>query len=499
MERIAVVSTELPVPSCQSRQSNGYRVPGTGNSRYHSFVHELAERVLQTIRKKQLLKPGDRVAVAVSGGADSVALLLLLLELRSELGIVLSVAHVNHKLRGEESDEDEEFVTELSRHHSLDLHARKAPLESNRSAGIEGTAREFRYNFFRELLSAGKVSTIATAHTLDDQAETVLLRVLRGTGVRGLAGIYPRLRLDVKDRAVREVVRPLLGFHRHELAAFLGERGQGWREDLSNRDLAFLRNRVRHKVLPLLKESFGPGAVDNLADLAEIARAEEEHWEDHAEVRAEVGPLRLVPFLQLPIATQRRLIRNWLEKNAEELSVTFRLIEEIRELAQGPVGKQVESAGGYTVRRMKLGLGVERGDERGPADYEYPLRIPGRVEIAELGICIEAVMADTVARQDAWQEQWLDPARLPKHLLIRNWRPGDRFWPAHTKEERKVKELLSDRHLTGVVKKSWPVVVAEGIGLVWVRGFPIPSEFRPRADAGQVLWIRDTELNPEPR
>jgi len=495
-QRIAVVRT-----SCQWFAA-GRRRPDTESwqLRYHSLVHELAKRVLQTIRKKELIRAGDRVAVAVSGGVDSVALLLLLVELRSELGIVLSVAHVNHKLRGQESDEDEQFVTELARHHNLDLYAREAPLESSGGAGVEATAREFRYDFFHQLLREGKVSTIVTAHTLDDQAETVLLRILRGTGVRGLAGIYPRLRLDSEERAQGEVLRPLLEFHRQELEAFLRERGQSWREDSSNRDLAFLRNRVRHQVLPLLTESFGAGAVDNLADLAEIARAEEEHWESsHAEICAEAGPLRLAPFLQLPTAAQRRLVRNWLAQNAGELSITFRLIEEIRELALAPLGRQLELAGGSTVRRVKLGLILERGDLRGAANYEYHLSVPGQVEIAEVGIRIEAVRSDTVTLPDASREQWLDPARLPMNLLIRNWRPGDRFWPAHTREERKVKELLSDRHLSGVDKKRWPVAVAEGIGLVWVRGFPVPSEFRPRADAGQVLWIRDTELNPEPR
>ena len=182
--------------------------------RYHFFVHELADRLLQTIRKQKSIRAGDRVAVAVSGGADSVALLCLLLELRAELGIVLSVAHVNHKLRGEESDEDERFVAKLARQHGLELHTGEAPIDrrhisqigseigfGSRSgiSGIEAAARKLRYGFFRQLARDGRASKIVTAHTLDDQAETVLLRIFRGTGIRGLSGVHPRIVFQRKD------------------------------------------------------------------------------------------------------------------------------------------------------------------------------------------------------------------------------------------------------------------------------------------------------------
>jgi tRNA(Ile)-lysidine synthetase-like protein len=148
-------------------------------------VHELAERLLKTIRKQGSMRAGDRVAAAVSGGADSVALLCLLLELRGELGIVLSVAHVNHKLRGEESDGDERFVAELARRHGLELHICDAPMDAGHDSaghdsGIEVWAREKRYDFFRELTRDGRVVKVATAHALDDQAETVLMRLLPG-------------------------------------------------------------------------------------------------------------------------------------------------------------------------------------------------------------------------------------------------------------------------------------------------------------------------------
>lgn len=185
-------------------------------------MHELARRLLKTIRKQQLLRPGDRVAAAVSGGADSVALLFLLEELRSELGMVLSVAHVNHKLRSEESDEDERFVARLAARLGVELDTVDAPIASkagsdaDAKSGIEAAARKLRYRFFRELAERGRVTKVVTAHTLDDQAETLLLRILRGTGIRGLAAIHPRVRAgrEKNGGASAEVVRPLLTFRR---------------------------------------------------------------------------------------------------------------------------------------------------------------------------------------------------------------------------------------------------------------------------------------------
>jgi len=167
---------------------------------YHGRMRSLPEIVLGSIRKQGLLAPGDRVGVAVSGGADSVALLRSLLELRRELGIVLSVVHFNHKLRGSESDEDARFVAALAQQHNLAFHRASgnvAELAAKEHLSVETAARKLRYQYFRSLLAEGKLNRVATAHTLDDQAETVLLRMVRGAGTRGLAGIYPRFQLPV--------------------------------------------------------------------------------------------------------------------------------------------------------------------------------------------------------------------------------------------------------------------------------------------------------------
>ena len=274
---------------------------------YHVAVHPLAERVLSHIRRQELLTAGERVGVAVSGGIDSVALLRLVLELRGELGIVVSVVHFNHKLRGVESDADDRFVAELARSHNLEFHCDSDDVaEHARAEGVslETAARELRYGFFHALIqrdeSAQEVKNaalsqtarqdwgtrmtldkIVTGHTLDDQAETVLMRLIRGAGLRGLGGIHPRIAVeDDEGGAGGEIVRPLLAFRRHELEAYLNDIGQSWREDATNSDEKFTRNRVRKLVLPLLEKEFNPAVAENLAELAEIARGEEDYWEN---------------------------------------------------------------------------------------------------------------------------------------------------------------------------------------------------------------------------
>jgi tRNA(Ile)-lysidine synthase len=375
-----------------------------------------------------------------------------------------------------------------------------------------------RYQFFRELAHDLRVTKIATAHTLDDQAETILLRIFRGTGVRGLAGIHPRMVFEEKGQAFGEVARPLLSFRRAALQEFLGKRKQIWREDSSNQNIAFLRNRVRHRLLPLIVEEFGESAIEHMSELAEIGRAEEEHWTiDHPELTAQSpalssASLPLTALQALALASQRRLLRAWLEANAPDVSVSFRLIEEALELARTTQsdkssGKNLELSGSWYLRLARQGRsrefhlvlepphrqnGMNGVEERGEAEYQYALPVPGAVAVPELFARIAAEIVDVAKVPEAEHTKLLDIARVPKAILIRNWRAGDRYWPAHTTAEKKVKELLSDRHATGTQKKQWPVGVVEGSGLVWMRGFAVPAAFRVPAHATQAIRIRET-------
>lgn len=516
-------------------------------------MHPLAHKVLDLIRSLDLLKAGDRVGLAVSGGSDSAGLLRIFLELRSELGIVPSVVHFNHKLRGAESHEDEKFVMELAHSHGLEFYcesAYAANVASSKRQSLETAARELRYDFFRTLLRPGperpeaptnsRLDTIATGHTLDDQAETVLMRIIRGTGTRGLGGIYPAVELeDEYEESLGPVIRPLLAVRRKEVEEYLRDLGQPWREDATNRDTKFTRNRVRHLLLPLLEKEFNPSIAEGLAELAEIARGEEDYWENEISgwmgtaihwsepdwVRStdKQGLVRLAPFnpelhrrlqergplvmnatvdltwlLSEPVGVQRRALKA--VGDLARLPLEFKHVEEILRFASDDSnsGKQLSLPLGWKVLREPEALTFLTPDlrtkDRIPADYEYPLPLPGRAIVPEAGIVVEAMrMKSGPEFADCNPDHLLNPSLVSKALAVRNWRPGDRYWPVHTKGPKKIKELLQERHITGADRKLWPVVVS-GDEIVWVRGFPGPARLRPNESAESIL-IREVPLN----
>jgi tRNA(Ile)-lysidine synthase len=486
---------------------------------YYVPVQRLRQTVVEYIRKHELLKAGNRVGIAVSGGADSVALLRLLVELRKEIGVVLSVVHFNHKLRGVASEEDERFVAELAQRHKLDLHCESgevAAYAAEKHLSVEAAAREMRYRYFRRLLLEGRVNHIATGHTLDDQAETVLLKIVRGAGGRGLAGIYPRLwvRSSRLSESSASIIRPLLGTRRRELEPYLLGLGQSWREDRSNRDLRHMRNRVRHGILPRLERYLNPAVREALAETAEIARAEEEYWEREvarvlplvweaaAEHRrdsrrdavATGGVLSLSVLVDLPCALQRRVVRAASESLG--LRLDFQHVEEILALGSPRAGapKSTVLQDGWVVSRKKGQLLFElQCCTPGKLEYEYWLSVPGSVEIRETESRFETVLVPGNAAEGYNPEDLLDGTLLASELRVRNWRPGDRFWPAHTKVPKKIKELLLERKVVGLERKLWPVVVS-GTDVVWVRGFQAPARLRSRSVAGKAVLIREVGL-----
>jgi tRNA(Ile)-lysidine synthase len=552
------------------------------------LMHPLPQRVLSHIRRQELLQAGDRVGVAVSGGIDSVALLRLLLELRTEVGIVLSVVHFNHKLRGSESDSDQEFVAALARDHDLeffpdgdDVAARAA----EERISVETAARDLRYGFFESLLAGDgsrglkpasvssalrgpegplfhgdgeRVSTerheelgsavarlhkIVTGHTLDDQAETVLMRIIRGAGLSGLGGIYPLIPVeDDEGEPCGEIVRPLLNIRRRELEQYLKDISQTWREDSSNADERFTRNRVRKLVVPLLEKEFNPAVAENLAELAEIARGEEDYWENEIsgwlgttvqwsepdwahpvsersliqialpggsskhvppidpdlKSRIDNAPWKVVNasvsrmwFLGEPIAVQRRLVKAIGEYAG--LPLEFKHVEEILRFAadDGPSGKELSLPLGWKLLRELEQLVFLTPDLRQSdraRDYEYDLPIPGRVMVAELGSWFEARRIPAGREAGYNPDNLLTAASLPGPLRVRNWRAGDRYWPAHTKSPKKIKELLQERHLALPERRLWPVLVS-GDEIVWMRGFLSPPKFRAKAGEEAILIV----------
>lgn len=446
---------------------------------YHLPVLSSVQTYLRT---HALVRPGDRVGIAVSGGADSVALLRALLELRSELGIVLSVVHLHHGIRRAEADADAQFVADLANSFDLPLHLERAnvPAHSEKEKlSLETSARELRYAFFKRLLEADACDKIATAHTLDDQAETVLLRILRGTGTRGLAAIPP-LR-DASPQLAARIIRPLLATRRAQIETYLHSLHQPWREDATNQDPRHLRNRIRHQLLPQLERDYNPALRQSLVNLAEIARAEEHYWNDElsrlAPLLTQHDDALLLDrprLLALPLALQRRLLvdlADWLD-----LPIHFDDVEQILRLAAHP-GSEHTFENGWQVESTKPALEIRRTSDPSESPcYEAVLPVPGSVDLPiSLRLQASIIESDEASRYNA--AALLRQDQLESPLRVRNWRPGDRFWPVGTKQAEKLKRLFQQHHIPSGARSSWPVVLS-GETIVWVRDFPVASGYQ---------------------
>jgi tRNA(Ile)-lysidine synthase len=416
-----------------------------------------------------------------------VALLRALEQRSGELGLVLSAVHLHHGLRGTEADADQEFVQALAGDLGLPIHASQVDTQAeatNAGESIEEAARRLRYGWFRQLMAAGEADAVATAHTLDDQAETVCAKLLRGAWTEGLGGIHP-----VVEFPEGRILRPLLAATRSQVEAFLTALGQPWREDSSNRHLTFTRNRIRHELLPQL-ETWNPRLRDHLAQMAVLARDEEAFWQ------AELGriapqilltgkPVRgggrtsgaspgnalavdVVRLAALPPALQRRLLRHAAEQLGSALD--FPATEALRELAlQGRAGQRRELAGGLRAERTprELRLAVEAVSAGSGTIPECTVLIPGEIIAPGFGVRLVIQAAQLPEDQPV-------TGSAPTATL-RNWRPGDRVRLRYSGAPRKVKEVLERLRVTGSSRAVWPVLEAGG-RIVWMKGVEVEPE-----------------------
>ncbi|HTV82403.1 MAG TPA: tRNA lysidine(34) synthetase TilS [Acidobacteriaceae bacterium] len=435
--------------------------------------------------ERSLLRAGMRVVVAVSGGADSVGLLRALGQAAPEMGLALSVAHLHHGIRGAEADADEQFVTELADRLGLPLNRRRvnAPTTAKtEKKTLEEAARHLRYAWFRELLAQGRADAVATAHTLDDQAETVLHRLIRGAWTEGLGGIHP-----VVACPGGAVLRPFLKTSRAEILAWLRVTGQPWREDASNQDPAFTRSRIRHELLPQLAE-FNPRIAEQLARLATIARDEESWWDTELS--------RLLPQLALPgrpvrgggraVSTQPgegsvglelsrvralapALRRRVLRAAALQLgcALNFGQTERLMAMCEADGSRRQQLTGEVRAARSARELRLVREAPRG-ADAEsaltYELPIPG--EVSALGLTLRARL-----RRGTREAEPVPAA------ILRTPRPGDRVRLRYSRAARSLKDVFSrlGDGTDAEARKTWPVLEWQG-RIVWMKGAVLEPE-----------------------
>lgn len=440
---------------------------------------------------------GHRIGLAVSGGADSVFLLHAL----HQLGLAAAVLHVNHKLRGAESEADEAFVRQLAHNLGLPVHVKNTPVAQG---NIEQEARRARYDYFASQLAAGTCEAIATGHTLDDQAETVLYRFLRGAGTAGLSGIRP----ETSDH----IIRPLLACRRAEIRQWLAENNISWREDASNQNVDLQRNRIRLQHLPELSASLNPSLAETLASTAAWAQGEEEYWSAELDRLAphylfeETETVRIPTkrFLELPVAVQRRLLRRAVERVRGSLrSIDFRHIEQIRGMMATREGSGRAQLPDLDIYRSFdwLRLAPPGMDSRMERDFETPLAIPGRTEVKDRQLTIEMELVDNhgVYNNEVQAVDWerFTGSASPGGLRLRNWRPGDRYQPQGLASAEKIKTLFQEHRVPLWERRTWPVIVESGNAIVWSRKFGVAIQFAARPDSGKILTIQEPrESNP---
>ena len=483
------------------------------------------------VRKHRLLLPGERIGVAVSGGADSVALLRALSELAPRLGVVLVVLHLNHNLRGPDSEADERFVRELASELELEVAVETedvASLAALLHLSLEAAGRRARYAFFQRAATDHRLNCVATAHTRDDQAETVLLRLLRGTGTSGLAGIHrmfdlswlaselPSPELPSDDDSPQpqppRLIRPLLSTTRQQVERYLLSLGQPFRQDASNFSPQFLRNRVRAELLPSLERDYNPQLRQALCETAEIAAAENAFLEELVSNILGENP---APSLQLsllqsqPLALQRRILRRLCHPHA--LALDFAHLEALREFALAGHVDRLKLPRGFVAEVVRekhcppyLFLRSPEDAVKVAAPYSVELSIPGRVSIGQCfgrpDTCIRATLLDSASAEPAYNRaNLLASSRVGHCLTIRNLLPGDRFQPLHSSGESKVNRLLQELSIPAALRRRWPVLLA-GEQIVWVPGLAVARQFAWSQGDGEAIVVEmysgeDTDLH----
>ncbi len=488
------------------------------------------------LRKHRLVRPGERVGLAVSGGADSVALLRAFAELAPTLGVVPFVLHLNHNLRGPHSEADAAFVRELASRLSLDAAIETedvAALAARLHLSIEAAGRRARYAFFQRAAAANRLDCIATAHTRDDQAETVLLRLLRGAGTSGLAGIHrsfdlsqlsPQSQPSQPQASAADaptsprLIRPMLSITRQQVEAYLASLDQPFRTDASNLDPRFLRNRVRGDLLPALERDFNPRLRQALCETAEIAAAEDSFLESLVSsiLASEADLARGIELNLLtaqPPALQRRILRRLCRPHA--LALDFAQIEALREFSLAGRAGRLNLPRGFAAEIVRqkflsprLSLlapepAAEPNDHKA-ADpshahetYSFELTVPGTIALPDFchgeDMYIRATVLNPKSSAGLYNgASFLCLARTGRILTIRNLCPGDRFHPVHSSGERKINRLLQERSIPSTLRRGWPVALANE-RIVWVPGLPVASHaaWTPADGEAVVLGLQN--------
>lgn len=447
----------------------------------------MLSRVKKTIEKYGMLFPGDRVVVGVSGGADSLGLLHALLELE-EYRPELIVAHLNHGIRGKEAQRDASFVKRAAESCGLKFELGKADApgyKKEKKLSLEKAARILRYEFFEKTRSKFGADKIATAHTLDDQAETVLMRLIRGSGLRGLSGIPP------VSRGV--IIRPLIETPRPDIEKYLESKGIAWIEDSTNKLRTMQRNRIRLDLIPELG-AYNPRIKETLSRTSDILRSEEDYIQREAEKNFRRvfipggGELRgdLKKFGRLHQALRLNMLRlavDDLNKSLKNIA-SLHLLSADEFLMSDSVSGEVEFpdeiviAKGHDSFLVTTRLGLEH-------KFSYFIGSPGKWKFPEFGVDIKEVPAKSLEKERE-DVAYFDARKVVFPVEVRNFRPGDRFIPLGMKEEKKLKNFFVDEKIPRFERYRTPIFTSRG-EIFWIGGMRIDERFKIRKKGTKAI------------
>ncbi|MFL6352462.1 MAG: tRNA lysidine(34) synthetase TilS [Bryobacteraceae bacterium] len=468
------------------------------------MTDSLLDRVTEIITRYNMTSPGDRWGVGVSGGADSVVLLHLLRKLSERLQIQLTVLHLNHQLRGSESHSDEQCVRSIAE--ALEVPAVVQRNEIATGENLEQAARAARREFYRRAMQQLSLRGVALGHTRSDQAETVLFRLLRGAGTTGLAG----MRMMTQEG----FIRPLLTTTRQEVRSWAVEHSIHWREDSSNSNVAFRRNRLREQVMPALARNFNSNLEARLARVAQLAQDEEDHWTEQIEpIFREIAQqthfgliLDVTRLAALHVAVQRRMIRRAIfEIRGELRSIDIKHIDAILRLFSSRHGHDrvivpgVDALRSFNKLRLTTPSKVKFEERR----YRLPLNIGEELQLpfhaGSITLTAEPTPGTPVCASFkkeqgfSWEMAELDAGALTRSgverpLFVRNWQPGDALQRHGHATVEKVKALFQEHRVLLWERRHWPVLVCDE-EIVWARCFGTAAKFNGSADSRDVIRL----------
>ncbi len=465
-------------------------------------VINLKEKVLSAINEYNLIEENETILVGVSGGPDSMALLYVLMEIRSSLNFNLIIAHVNHGVRGEDARADQLFVEEISKNLNIPYYTKNVNMiEYGKERGIssEEAGRELRYGFFREILEDLGGGKIAVAHNMNDQGETLLMRIMRGTGIDGLKGM---------GFVNQDIIRPILGIDRKEIEAYIENNNIRTVLDKTNLMPIYSRNKVRLELIPYIEENFNPNIINTLWRMSKISSIDSNFLESYSEKRFNIVMkkqekeciiLDMEMFLSEDICIQQRIIRNSILKiNGSLQGISENQISNaLNVFSMSDTGKEVHMSNNIVAKKSYGDLIIERHKKKEDNKYLYELKFPGVNNFENIGydFNLEVISIDkNFEMKKNKLTRYFDFDKVQGKMAVRNRLNGDKFVPFGMGGTKKLKDYFIDEKIQKELRDNIPLVVDEG-NILWVVGYRTHEKYKVTMDTKKVLVISYNKID----